>query len=567
MTTKIQTLIEIISGTKTYSVPNFQRNYSWESLHCQDLWEDTRDTILDDNESKPFFLGMIILLEKSRGKQYEIIDGQQRLTCLWLLIVAGLSVLKDYGSKDETIEILKNRYIQFQDINTESKIKLVLNRNNNGDFKHICNELQVYTKRDKKETENKIDNTFKYWKIKLKSEFKNVESITEFLDKLTNRLMFTVLISDKKWLVYKMFESTNNRGIKLKSSDLIKNYLISCLSKKEDLIEDLDETWWTVITQLHGLEDNSLEVFIRYHHAFSSGLLVTKKEMFKKIKKRFEDEKEQDRIGKIQKYVSDLKKLAPFYAALHNPEDKFWIERNFQKIEISSYLQFFKTFKFKQPFMILMIACYKFNRSDFLKLLKNIYVISIRYNLISGSRASEQERIYAAIAKKIYDEKYSSCQDILKFDYLRTIYPDNTSLLREKFKKLSLYSPKQARHLLIKIESHLTTKNLIGEHISVEHILPKAFLKNESWSSNFDATQSKLVNRLGNMTILGIGQDKLAIKSFSEKKQFYAKSNFLITKKIANFDKWTETEIEDRQKEWSKYLVGIWQIPSFETKD
>ena len=199
------------------------------------------------------------------------------------------------------------------------------------------------------------------------------------------------------------------------------------------------------------------------------------------------------------------------------------------------YLNFFKNFSIRQPFLILTIALDKFEGSEFLKLVKKLYVISIRYNVICCMNASKQAKNFAVIARKIYYGEYSTCSDILKSTEFKELYSDDT-FVRDKFKKLSVKNAKKAKHLLVKIEKHCAGRFINEEEVSIEHILPKAFLKTSHWLIHFQKTQTELVYRLGNMTILPRGKDELGTSSFHDKKSFYAKSNFSITKEVSKFD-------------------------------
>ncbi len=68
-----------------YMVPIYQRNYAWQAEQIEQLLGDIHDAILDNKES--YFLGNLMVTELQRGPTYfEVIDGQQRLTTLYLLL-------------------------------------------------------------------------------------------------------------------------------------------------------------------------------------------------------------------------------------------------------------------------------------------------------------------------------------------------------------------------------------------------------------------------------------------------------------------------------------------------
>ena len=73
---------ELLSGTDQFSVPPYQRNFAWGKDETQELWEDIM--FAANNADEDYFLGTIVLRREGRTS-YEIIDGQQRLTCLSMI--------------------------------------------------------------------------------------------------------------------------------------------------------------------------------------------------------------------------------------------------------------------------------------------------------------------------------------------------------------------------------------------------------------------------------------------------------------------------------------------------
>lgn len=82
-------LQQIIEGTKQYYVPLFQRAYSWEKREWSMLWQDLTD-LLEDPSLPYHFIGSIVTMQTSSTPQsvpqYLLIDGQQRLTTIFILL-------------------------------------------------------------------------------------------------------------------------------------------------------------------------------------------------------------------------------------------------------------------------------------------------------------------------------------------------------------------------------------------------------------------------------------------------------------------------------------------------
>ncbi|MFN4877372.1 MAG: DUF262 domain-containing protein, partial [Aphanizomenon sp.] len=86
--TKLQ---EIIEGNKQYVVPLFQRAYSWKKSQWESLWNDILELYHSDNR-RPHFMGSIVTMPTSAipegVSKYLLIDGQQRLTTIFILLCA-----------------------------------------------------------------------------------------------------------------------------------------------------------------------------------------------------------------------------------------------------------------------------------------------------------------------------------------------------------------------------------------------------------------------------------------------------------------------------------------------
>ena len=99
-------LIQLLDGAKQFVVPIFQRDYSWGTKHCQQLWNDILRVGADQN-SKAHFLGSVVYIpaEDSQAAipRWLVIDGQQRLTTVTLLLIALRDQLIAEPSIDEVL--------------------------------------------------------------------------------------------------------------------------------------------------------------------------------------------------------------------------------------------------------------------------------------------------------------------------------------------------------------------------------------------------------------------------------------------------------------------------------
>lgn len=87
-------LTQLLDGAKQFIVPVFQRDYSWETKHCLQLWKDILQAGSTQN-IKVHFIGSIVYIaaeeNSARINRWLLIDGQQRLTTVLLLLIASTS--------------------------------------------------------------------------------------------------------------------------------------------------------------------------------------------------------------------------------------------------------------------------------------------------------------------------------------------------------------------------------------------------------------------------------------------------------------------------------------------
>ena len=131
----------LIGSDLTYRVPRFQRDYSWGEDEWDNLWHDILDSTASAGEPA-HYMGHVVL-HSTNGCEFDILDGQQRLTTLSILVLAALSHLKrlikegaDAEQTQKRIEGLRRTYIGYLDsVTLVSKSKLTLNRITTAIFK------------------------------------------------------------------------------------------------------------------------------------------------------------------------------------------------------------------------------------------------------------------------------------------------------------------------------------------------------------------------------------------------------------------------------------------------
>ncbi|GAA9448610.1 hypothetical protein BTM440_02660 [Helicobacter pylori] len=83
----MKTTIKEIFQTEGYSIPNYQRDYAWKDKNFRDLWEDLEEALDYNKKGQGHFIGtMVVAKNEDNKKLYDIIDGQQRTTTIFMLL-------------------------------------------------------------------------------------------------------------------------------------------------------------------------------------------------------------------------------------------------------------------------------------------------------------------------------------------------------------------------------------------------------------------------------------------------------------------------------------------------
>lgn len=558
--TKNETWRQLVGNGLSYTIPRFQRDYSWTQDEWDDLWQDILGTVKPDGEPA-HYMGYLVLQTKD-SKNFEVIDGQQRLTTLSLLALAVLKVLQDLidakvdpTNNQKRSDQLRNSYIGFLDpVTLIARTKLTLNRNNDGYYKDYIVPLQKLPVRGFRASEHSLRKAFEWFYKQVKDTFgtkRDGAVLAKFLDDLSDRLFFTVITVTDELNAFKVFETLNARGVRLSPTDLLKNYLFSVVHRETEHaneIETLERRWEAMVGRLGG---ESFPDFLRAHWN-SRRKFVREADLFKTIRA------ETGTKAIVFELIRQMEEDLDVYAALPNPEDQLW--DNDQRRHIREL----RMFNVRQPRPLLLAAHRAYDKAGFTSVLRACSIISFRYNVIGGFATAEQERIYNGVAQRIAAKELVGAGDAIKAvapiyiadDAFRSAFADKilgTTAARNK---------NVARYILFQIERHLTQKDYDPDsaQITLEHVLPEN--PGSNWQQFKDADFDESVYRLGNLTLMQASANRGAGNAgFDVKKATYAKSEFAITKKIADDNnEWTMDRIAERQRWMSHQATSIWRI-------
>lgn len=317
-------------GYGKFIVPDYQRGFDWNLSNVEDLWEDLHYYITKEEEGleEDFFIGTIILKSPSRGssvsdvKRYEIVDGQQRLTSLYLLAIAIREKFKEFGSDKKYIDV-DSKFLNWYDYDDNrtakllgtkkirSVLKYISDLNWNGNFpskeemqmdgralNSINNKLKTSLKSHQDEINGKGSNEIPFDDRKLSSLFRVMQKM---------KIIILSVKTDER--AFYLFETTNARGKELEPGDLLKNHLFRKFDEaKRDEIYD---RWEKVIAKSSGKLILMLKHFYYVHDCH-----VQKKDLYKKLKNLKHEEE----------LLLDIEDYAKFHNLMHKGDQGDFID-------------------------------------------------------------------------------------------------------------------------------------------------------------------------------------------------------------------------------------------------
>lgn len=549
----------IIGNGKSYRVPIYQRDYSWDKEDWEDLWND----ILEIPKDKSHYMGYLVLQPiLSENQAYTVIDGQQRITTLSILSLAVTSLLKKWS--EEGIEKKENeirfseitkRYIgnfSLSGLTLNSKLKL--NRNNDDFYQSYLSNLRRPAAISKlKPSQKLLQKSFDYFYKALLDKFSTNSSgaeLSEFLEMtIGNGLIFTLIEVQNDLDAFKVFETLNARGVKLSTADLLKNYLFSLTAKIGEFELDEAERRWQNVSDT--LRKNDSTTFIRHYwnSRYSGNEPARQSTLFKKIKNDITSaEKAFDLLASLEKNVS-------YYSAFNDPNDEFWDK------EERKYLKVLSLLEVTTCYPLLLSSIEFLPRAEFKKLLRDISAITFRYNL-SGLNPNEAERVFSKVAIEISKKQVETARDIcLK---LKNIYVLDESF-EQAFSTLTLNTKRNknlVKYILVQIENHISGIENQYEDASstIEHVLPEN--PSSIWEDKFSLEeQVDYIYRVGNYTLLEAGiNNKLGNElSFAKKLESYRTSKYILSKESLNYDEWNSSSLSLRQEKMASWAKSIWK--------
>lgn len=540
--------------TKPFIIPEYQRPYAWTSEQVETLFEDIWEfatTIggLDQNGS--YFLGSIVSFENEDGEQ-EIIDGQQRITSLFLLLRAIYTKL--IKGDDAQTDAAQNFIRQI-----EPAIWRTDNRTGKVDYNNILltskvvdnegNEILRNILKDGIANPNANDNYSKNYLLfqKLYDEHctKSPLKVYDFIYALLNQAILLPICADSQDTALTIFSTLNNRGLPLSDADIFKAKIYNNLKDNEK--EEFISQWKALEKEATEAQESIQQLFYYYmfylrakeNDVSSTTPGVRKYYSGNKSERLFEPD-----LMKGLKTVLNLWKVVNTNQDI--PEEDW--DNNAKIRKALDTLTSYPNEYWKYPVIIYYLS--HRNREDFnteflLFLNKLIEELMTRFLLFPTINAVKSDIM--KLNAKIINDPHPM------FDF-REI---DKSLLEERIR----IPHRNIVRMLLKCYAYNHQEQLLPDNWQIEHILPQKW--QESFFPNVDAKKVyEMIEHIGNKTPFERKLNIIASNGyFKKKQQEYQKSKIEVTKILVTSinNDWTLGNIKHRDKIVASEIMQLLQ--------
>ncbi len=571
-----------------YIIPNFQREYVWEDSEVSRLLQDIYAEFMggDQDPNSEYFIGSMVVCANSEGI-YEIIDGQQRITTIYLFLCAVRDHLREKSAAP--IKVLDLQIAAAAIDNTGKDIfryrVLLQYEDSCGLLEHIAEGQQEgnYSMPETTRSVSNILNAYRLIRNFLLNEFgEDQDSLRKFYAFFTKNVKLIRVKTISIARALKVFETINDRGVGLDSMDLLKNLMFMQSSRSD--FDRLNDKWKQLIDALYQASEKPLR-FLRYFIFSQFSVDRLKEDQIYDWFTRNTDVcgYNTDPFAFIEQLISSAKAYSLFINGNNVDET---VNRYLVNIRYLSGAA--------RQHLILLLAGRHLPIDCFTELSRHMENLFFAY-IITREPTREFERTFA-----LWSPELRQVHDKPELDVFisRRFIPAKESLSARfslAFDELSEWSLQKyrIRYILAKLTQCINErawggsgdqavlKNFISNEIDVEHILPQTpgpeIIATFDDKENFDFFTYKL----GNLTLLEKPiNTSIGNRPFEGKKAGYKESKMLLTKSLAGkievgvntavdravkdlliFDKWTSESINQRQGMLTRLAKQVWDMP------
>lgn len=569
-----------------YEVPQFQREYVWKTEQVEALLADAQEALFDENGSptqSEYFIGSIVAYKDE--DVFQLIDGQQRITTLFICLCAFRERRKDLGDQEslQFLEAMIRDQYQNMDGTTGLRLRLRPLYEDAGEVLQnlALGEVAAPTKTLPNSARNMLEAYAAAYEF-LEEQFgDDLVKLRTFQAHLTKRVRLVRIQTGSVSDALRIFETINDRGVGLNALDLLKNLLFRQTERVQ--FDQLTSIWKDMVHTIEKTRKGEkplrfLRYFVlsRYADARKNGKPVTEDDLYDWLSGK------QDNIG-ISKnpvgYAKSLLEAAQLY-------------RQHVASPGAALSSIYKFSGRARQHLIIMLATEGLNREELDEVERQLERLFVGF-VLTKEPTKALDMIFANAAPALRDFIAATPASPKRLEVLRGhiqawVQPEiakRLTRIEAALDTLSLERKTATRFVLCRLAQHI--EKLAGCQVAgidhywgyhIEHVLPNQPTQEQLGQFDKPEQYAYFKQRLGNLTLLeqsincAIGRDY-----FADKQPHYQKSALFMTKSLTQsqavgtssafakaaallptFADWNSVSIETRQQQLKQLALNAW---------
>lgn len=582
---------EIFALKGQYVIPFFQRGYVWGKRQWNQLHQDIESELFDEEtgelNGREHFFGPIVVHGAMRGQPkhpdpnmmlYNVIDGQQRITTVYLMLaylrrqLNGLKTrdpeavgysrkvaewLENNGVDDVTYDVIKVHSVKGDRLATYYS---VFEDGKNPQTPTLNEDMQMF---------NKNGNVYGLWDwMDKKFRKADAEKLWLWCRALTEGLKVVWIPLSEHDDPQAVFEGLNDKGTRLGASDLLCNYLFRPLIAAEANYESLHNVQW--LPSQHKIEKwgHNFEDYLRNMLSIGESKAVGKeRHMYVFFKRKYNKINERQ----ARERLDDISHFVPLYGSIigETPFDS-------QNLGIDRVLGTIKDTNMHscRPFLLAALDAVQkgeLEAAEAESLLKEVRTLLVRRK-VADMRTTKYDSLFPPLLKNILrgQDKIAALHDQIRKAQL---WVSNEEFKRG-FEFHTMYHTSEldfARYVLREIDMQMTRESGSNQFLNygitytIEHVAPQTFTAEwlvETGCRSEEAYYSDVpLDTIGNLCLRSkelnssSGQSSFAAK----KKDFMMPNSGALAMDIAKRESpWNKEAIDKRSRDLAEYAQKIW---------
>ncbi|GAA8863301.1 DUF262 domain-containing protein [Helicobacter pylori] len=496
-----------LTGT-IFSIPVYQRNYTWEEENCEKLLQDI---ISISQNKKTHFMGSITYIlhhiddEKSlrQLQEFVIIDGQQRITTIMLLLKAIETKIPNEEIKKEIDNLLNlsGQRLRLKPIKSDKEAFDLVMQNRSHEIQGVSH----------------IRSNYKFFTKALEDYLSKGVRIEEIYGAFLRLKIVAVGLELGEDDPQVVFESINATGVQLKGLDLIRNYLM--MGENSDKQKHLYETYWIPLENWLGERDlnDFIKTYLRIY--FEDRFKEGEHEVYYMLKAHHRDNFPND----IQGLMSDMREYGRIYQIFLD-RDHYFLHRGDPQQLANLRLRVKDLTKIKfgvaKPFVLRCARDFeegKLDYENFHEILQILISYFVRRSVCGDPTPALTRVLYSLYRQLGENVSADTLKRYLGKSVGQAAFP-NDDKIKAAFAMRNAYAANQVcKFILLEIEKLSNAEPPKEEDLEVEHFYPKT--PTQEWRDmvgDYFTFEQDYLNNFGNLTLSGQNQ-RLGNKPYEAK--------------------------------------------------